>query len=62
VEAVGVEWLGKAVMQMEDPPPLDILQAYSYRTEALAVLSGLTFLRVELEWKGMIEWHTTHKQ
>ena len=58
VEAVGVEWLGKAVIQMEGPPPLDTLQSHSYRTEALAVLSGLTFLRVELEWKGTVEWHT----
>ena len=26
--------------------------------EALAVLSGLTFLRRQLSWQGKVEWHT----
>ena len=54
VMGVGRSWrgmVGKAVVQMEGLPSLDTLQAPSYRMEALAVLSGLTFLRVELEWK-----------
>jgi hypothetical protein len=57
VEAVGRESFNKHRTE-NNPGTLDTHQAHSYRMEALAVLSGLTFLRRQLSWKGKVEWHT----
>ena len=62
VEAVGRESFYKHRTK-NNPETLDTHQAHSYRMEALAVLSGLTFLGRQLSWKGKV-WNDTrtHKQ
>ena len=59
VEGIGRENLGKLIVGMtEKHRPLATLETHSYRMEATALLSGLVYLREELKWSGIVEWHT----
>ena len=59
VEGIRREYLGKLVVgTLEGRRPLATLEAHSYRMEAAALLSGLVYLREEMQWSGTIEWHT----
>ena len=42
---------------LEKHRPLATLESHSYRMEAAALLSGLVYLREELKWSGIVEWH-----
>ena len=53
---MGIEGYGR-----EAAYGLDTTEIISYRMEALALLAGLSFLRIILEWKGNVHWYTDSK-
>ena len=59
IEGVGREHVGKIIVGLTPAQrPLDTMEAHSYRMEALALLSGLVFMRVDIQWQGHITWYT----
>ena len=56
LQQMGIEGCGK-----EAAYGLDTTEILSYRMEALALLSGLSYLRIDLKWKGKIHWFTDSK-
>ena len=59
IEGVGREHIGKITVGLTpEQRPLDTMEAHSYRMEALALLSGLVFMRVDIKWQGHITWYT----
>ena len=59
IEGVGREHIGTIIVGLTpEQRPLDTMEAHSYRMEALALLSGLVFMRVDIKWQGHITWYT----
>ena len=51
IQGKGREWVTGSETQ----------ETHSYRTEAIGLLSALTFIRTELRWKGKVSWHMDSK-
>ena len=59
IEGIGREHLGKLQIGLVGKHrPLETKESHSYRMEAVALLSGLVYLREETQWLGTVEWHT----
>ena len=57
IEATGKESIG-GVTQIGKNIDLHTKELHSYRMEAMALLSGLNYLRRVIQWEGTVTWHT----
>ena len=57
----GIEGAGREIIPEEESNKLTTKEIHSYRMEAMALLSGLLYLRKKIKWKGTVEWHTDSK-
>ena len=59
LDGIGREHLRNLLVgTLEGHRPLATLEAQLYRMKAAALLSGLVYLRQEMQWSGTIEWYT----